>query len=104
MQESSNTVAIFIVKQNMQILKQCSSNVVIAGQLLTFTNTISNLGNAANTNVVFTDLIPEETAFVEGSVKIIDVEQPDYNPAEGFSLDNLSPQDKVIVIFEVTII
>lgn len=104
LQESSNTVAIFIVKQNMKILKQCSSNVAIKGQLLTFTNTISNLGNTANTNIVFTDSIPEGTTFVEGSVKINDVEQPDYNPADGFSLDNLSPQDKFIVTFEVTII
>lgn len=48
--------------------------------------------------LLYADLIPEGTTFVEGSVKIDEVEY-----STGFALDELQPSASVTVKFDVTI-
>ncbi|MGN1200790.1 MAG: hypothetical protein ACI4R8_00800 [Candidatus Caccovivens sp.] len=101
--ENSNTVTINIVANKIVIEKTSSASAVISGQTLTFHNVIKNEGSFANTDLFFTDPIPEGTTFVEGSVKIDDVEQPDYDPATGFALEELQPGGSITVTFDVMV-
>ena len=55
------------------------------------------------TNLLFSDVIPANTTFVENSVKIDNVQQLSYNPETGFSLPNLAVNASVVVEFDVTV-
>ena len=55
------------------------------------------------TNLLFSDVIPANTTFVENSVKIDNVQQLGYNPKTGFSLPNLAVNASVVVEFDVTV-
>ncbi|MGN1222018.1 MAG: hypothetical protein ACI4TT_02150 [Christensenellales bacterium] len=101
--EDSNTVTINIVTNKVTIIKTSNVSAVISGQTITYQNVIKNEGTYTNSNLFFTDPIPEGTTFVEGSVKIDDVEQPDYNPATGFDLDELPEGASVTITFDVTV-
>lgn len=102
--ENSNEVNVTVNKIKITIAKTSDKSGVIKGQKLLFQNVVKNEGNIENTDVTFTDPIPEGTQFVEDSVKIDNVAKPGYNPQTGFKLDDLAPNSEVTITFEVTIL
>jgi uncharacterized repeat protein (TIGR01451 family) len=57
-------------KAVLRATKTVSPLVIAAGQKLTYTITVENLGNLAATNVKFVDPIPTGTTYVAGSAKL----------------------------------
>lgn len=101
--ETSNIVEISIKTESITIEKTSTKSVVIKGQTLTFQNVVKNNGNLTNTEVVFKDDIPEGTTFVENSVYIDNENKVGYDPAVGFSLEDLTPGAVVTILFDVTV-
>ena len=101
--ENTNEVEIEIVSNKMNIQKSVNKTSAINGDILHYTNTITNNGSLEKTNVIFVDNIPTGTTFVSGSVKINGIPQLDYNPNIGFTLPNMSAGDVVIVEFDVKV-
>lgn len=101
--EDTSEISISLLSNKIKIEKTSNASAVVSGQTLTYQNIITNEGSLTNTELFFTDPIPEGTTFVEGSVKIDDVEQPDYDPATGFALDDLDVGGSVKITFDVTI-
>lgn len=101
--EKSNAVELTVSYNQIVIEKTSNVTAVISGQTLTFQNVIKNLGNIKNTEVVFTDDIPQGTQFVENSVTIDGEKKEGLNPATGISLNDLDPNAVITVTFNVTV-
>lgn len=101
---SSNEMTVFILENEVLLLKSADKTYVKSGEEVTFTIKISNIGTLTNTNVVFFDPIPEGATFVAGSVKIDGVENSSADPQSGISLKDLSAGAEMTVEFKVKII
>ncbi|MDO7203731.1 hypothetical protein Q5M85_05685 [Paraclostridium bifermentans] len=58
-----------------------------------------NTGNTILKNLMFTDMIQEESVFNDGSVYVNGVNKPSYNPETGFSLDDIDIGHQTTVSF-----
>lgn len=103
LEEYSNAVTITLTENNITIVKTSDKTAVISGQKLKFQNVIENKGKLKNTNITFKDQLPEDVEFVVGSVMIDGVSQGGSNPTVGFAIQDLEPNEKVTVTFEVTV-
>lgn len=92
-----------VLGNKITMLKTADKAAVKTGDELTYTITITNDGIYDNTEVLFTDPIPDSTTFVVGSVKIDDMTYVGYNPNSGFRLNDLNAGDTIKVEFKVTI-
>ena len=99
----SNELGLKIMDNDVTLLKSANTNAVKLGDTITYSVQISNSGTLTNTNLFFSDPIPDGTTFVENSVKIDGEEQQGFNPATGFSLKDLAPNETIIVEFKVTV-
>lgn len=99
----SNELSIDTLINEIFLLKEADLTAVKAGDTLTYTITISNNGTLTNTELFFTDSIPEGTTFVENSVKIDDVSMENYNPETGFNLKDLNQNESIKVEFKVIV-
>lgn len=100
---TSNTLSIDILDNEIWVSKTANTTAVIAGDELTYTITIQNGGSFKNTNLQFSDPIPDGTTFVDGSVTIDDTPQPTFNPATGFPLADLDINTEITITFKVRI-
>ncbi len=101
--EQSNSLSLNVVNNKISIEKICNKSAVISGDVVTYTNTIQNTGEVANTNIFFKDELLPNMRFVESSVLIDDISYTEYNPITGFSLNNLNAGEKTIVKFNVKV-
>lgn len=102
-QVSSNQISIHILDNQVFLLKTADKTFVKSKDVVTFVITITNNGELENTNITFSDPLPTGISFVDGSVKIDDVEKPDLNPTTGFALPNLVAGGQIKVEFKVNI-
>lgn len=98
---NSNTVSVYIIDADVSIIKSVDKNVVISGEEITYTSVVRNTGSIPLVNFVFKDTIPAGSTFVNGSVKIDNVNYAAYNPEVGFPLANLVPLQSTIIEFKV---
>lgn len=101
--EHANKITISVAENLITITKTSNKTAVISGDTLLFQNVIENKGAYANTEITFKDILPEGTEFVVGSVKVNEVTQAGSNPTVGFKIDDMEPNDKITVTFEVTV-
>lgn len=102
-QINSSEVKVRVLHNNVYVLKSANTTAVKSGDELIYTITISNDGELENTDLFFSDPIPTGTTFVDGSVKVNDIEKAGINPADGFALDDLSPNQTIKVEFKVLV-
>ncbi len=100
---TSNEKEITILENEVYILKECTPSAVVSGNEMTYSFSITNDGTLENTDVFFSDPLPSEVTFVEGSVKIDGAQEASYNPTDGFSLPNIAAGSSVKVEFKVKI-
>ena len=101
--DMSNVLSIEIRTQKMVITKSANKIAVASCQTITFENVIRNEGSLKNTNIMFKDILPAETEFIKGTVKVNDEAKYDYDPVQGFELDDLDPGSQVTVKFDVMV-
>ena len=80
---NSNIVTTSLQNANIISVKSADITFVSIGQFITYTNTLQNIGTVPANNTVFIDNIPEGTIFIEDSLSINNVIQPDTNPENG---------------------
>lgn len=100
---TSNTTTTNIRNINVTNTKSVDKTYATVGDKLTYTSVITNNSNINITDTMFTDLVPNNTTFVSGSVKIGSTAYPDYDPNIGFTLDTITPGSSVTVKFDVTV-
>ncbi|MCC2514908.1 DUF7507 domain-containing protein, partial [Bacillus cereus] len=85
-------------------LKTVDLTSVTIGDILTYTTTLTNIGNADATAVVFTDNIPDGTTFIDGSVLVNNIPQLNANPSVGILVGTIAPNISIPVTFSVTVV
>ncbi|PHA79057.1 DUF7507 domain-containing protein [Bacillus toyonensis] len=99
----TNTTATPIVDATLVLIKNASTNFATIGDTITFTSFVTNTGNTTANNIVFTDTIPNGTAFVPNSFKINGVTIPNANPQNGINIGNLNSNASITLSFQVNI-
>lgn len=105
---SSNIVNTQVNTANIGYLgnftKSVDKSIVQIGDVLTYTLTIANTGTTSATNVVVTDILPNGTAFVPGSITST-VPYSGSNPATGITLTNpIIVGSTVIITYNLTVV
>lgn len=101
-----NCLAIVIdngANPDLKIEKNVDKSVAVKNDILTYTVTIKNTGSLPLTNTEFKDNIPIETTFVNGSVFLNGINQPTFNPINGFTIGDLAPNDELVITFKVQV-
>lgn len=101
--KNSNVYSIEVPHGEIVIVKTSDKTAVIKGQKLLFQSIIKNTGSLQNTDVFFSDDIPQGTTYVPESVKIDNISYPEYDPQVGFSLESINGKSQKIVTFEVLV-
>lgn len=104
LKEQTNKTVIPLVNNKVTIDLSCDQPVAIKGQTVTYTNVIRNEGNYKNSEVVFTNDLPDGLNFVEGSLTIDGTPQQDANPTTGVQLNDLLAGDTITIVFDAEII
>lgn len=99
----SNEVRTYDPYAKIILVKSVDKLYAGVGEILTYSFTATNTGNAAAINTVFTDIIQAEASFVSGSVFVNGINMPDYNPQTGFSLGTLYTGQVVTVQFQIEV-
>ncbi|MED0952815.1 cell surface protein [Bacillus mobilis] len=98
---NSNIVTTSLQNANIISVKSADVTFVSIGQIITYTNTLHNIGTIPANNTVFIDNIPEGTIFIEDSLSINNVIQPGANPENGVTLGTIQPNETVTISFKV---
>lgn len=98
---NSNIVTTSLQNANIISVKSADVTFVSIGQIITYTNTLQNIGSVPANNTVFIDNIPEGTIFIEDSLAINNVIQPGANPENGVTLSTIQPNETVTISFQV---
>ncbi|MGG1147351.1 DUF7507 domain-containing protein [Bacillus wiedmannii] len=101
---TSNTTFVQINDADIVSLKTVDLTSVTIGDILTYTTTLTNIGNADATTVVFIDNIPDGTTFIEGSVLVNNIPQLNANPSTGILVGTIAPNVTIPVTFSVTVV
>lgn len=101
---TSNTTFVQINDADIVSLKTVNSTSVTIGNVLTYTTTLTNIGNTDATAVVFTDNIPDGTTFIDGSVLVNNIPQLNANPSTGILVGTIAPNVSIPVTFSVTVL
>ncbi|WP_242214212.1 DUF11 domain-containing protein [Bacillus cereus group sp. BfR-BA-01383] len=99
----TNTTATPIVDATLVLNKNASTTFATIGDTITFTSSVTNTGNTTANNIVFTDTIPNGTAFIPNSFKINGVTVPNANPQNGINIGNMNSNASVALSFQVNI-
>ncbi|EJP95938.1 DUF7507 domain-containing protein [Bacillus cereus] len=98
---NSNIVTTSLQNANIISVKSADVTFVSIGQIITYTNTLQNIGTVPANNTMFIDNIPEGTIFIEDSLSINNVIQPGANPENGVTLGTIQPNETVTISFQV---
>ncbi|MDG1591917.1 DUF11 domain-containing protein, partial [Bacillus cereus] len=98
---NSNIITTSLQNANIISVKSADVTFVSIGQMITYTNTLQNIGTVPANNTVFIDNIPEGTIFIEDSLAINNVIQPGANPENGVILGTIQPDETVTLSFQV---
>ncbi|QWG27520.1 DUF11 domain-containing protein [Bacillus mycoides] len=104
---TSNPVLVQINEAIIQATKSVDrlfSDIAPGNSFLTYTVLLENIGNTTATNIIFTDLIPNNTVFIEDSVRVGGVLLPGVNPANGIPIGDIIAEDFINVTFRVQVV
>ncbi len=99
----SNTVLVSVSAPNVSMLKSTGSTSVASGDTVTYTVLVSNNGATPINNAVVSDMMPQGTSFITGSVFVNGASVPLANPAIGIPIGTLAPSASATVTFEVMV-
>ena len=101
--QNSNPVSVFILEESINNVKLVDKEVALSGEVLTYTNFITNNGNLNAIDMIFTDQIPAGSTFVENSVTLDGVNLPGENVANGINIGSLNVGQVKVVTFQVLV-
>lgn len=98
---ATNIVTVDILCIELSMIKKADTELLVVGDIVTYTITLKNTGSVTLDNIVLTDEINECASFVENSVTINGVQQIGLDPTVGIPIGTLPPGVSVIVGFSV---
>ncbi|MHA6529455.1 DUF7507 domain-containing protein [Paenibacillus sp. BAC0078] len=99
----SNVLAVPVSAPNVSIVKSVNAIDAVPGDILTFTSVLTSNSIAAVSHVILSDPLPENAAFIPGTVIVGGIPQPLSVPSAGIPIGNMGPGASVAVTFEVRI-
>ncbi|MCM3782714.1 hypothetical protein M3231_06995 [Neobacillus mesonae] len=100
---SSNSVTINVSAPNVTVSKTPNRNTAVMGDIIRYTNFITNNGGATVSNVVLSDSLPPNVSFNPGSVMINGSPNSISSPLSGIPIGSLAPSATATVTFEVNV-
>lgn len=101
--QPSNTVITNVVLGKITSFKTVDKSIATLNDDLTYTITLTNVGNVIDYRVFFQDTPSSGVTFKSGSVKVNGISQPSYNPTTGFNLGDIGVGIVVTVQFIATV-
>ncbi|CAG7651182.1 hypothetical protein PAESOLCIP111_06263 [Paenibacillus solanacearum] len=99
----SNPVVVNVSAPNVSVVKSSSAASAVRGDTVAFTVVITNNGASPINNVIVSDMIPQGTSFITGSVVVNGTAMPLATPASGIPIGALAPGASATVTFEVMV-
>lgn len=105
---NTNTVHTLISKpiidiSDLGLVKYVDKKYANILDILTYTIALTNTGNTPANNVILTDTIPNDTAFVENSVLLNGLPMPGVSPQLGIYISSISPGETSTITFNVVV-
>lgn len=100
---TSNPVSTQINSGEIVAVKSVDKNFATTGDTLSYTISLSNPGNVASQNVLFTDILPEGTSFISGTLIKDSSTQQIGNPANSITVGDINPGETVNILFQVLV-
>lgn len=102
--QNSNTVTTNVVLVKLNVVKAVDKTIATIGDVLTYSVTLTNVGNVIDYDVFFQDTPSSGVTFLAGSVKVNNISQPNYDPTVGISLGDIGIGNVVTVEFKATVV
>jgi uncharacterized repeat protein (TIGR01451 family) len=99
----SNTLSVPVSAPNVSVIKSVNATDAVTGDILTFTSVLTNNSIATVSNIILSDPLPENAAFIPGTVIVGGITQPLAVPSAGIPIGSLGPGATATVTFEVRI-
>ncbi|WP_440961802.1 DUF7507 domain-containing protein [Paenibacillus nitricinens] len=99
----SNTLSVPVSAPNVSVIKSVNATDAVTGDILTFTSVLTNNSIATVSNIILSDPLPENAAFIPGTVIVGGITQPLAVPSAGIPIGSLGPGGTATVTFEVRI-
>ncbi|WP_449601318.1 DUF7507 domain-containing protein [Paenibacillus sp. Marseille-Q9583] len=99
----SNTLSVPVSAPNVSVVKSVNAATAVTGDILTFTSVLTNNSIATVSNIILSDPLPENAAFIPGTVIVNGITQPLAVPSAGILIGSLGPGATATVTFEVRI-
>ncbi|WNS46474.1 isopeptide-forming domain-containing fimbrial protein [Paenibacillus sp. MMS20-IR301] len=99
----SNTLTVPVSAPNVSIVKSVNAIDAVTGDILTYTSVLTNNSITSVSNIILSDPLPENVAFIPGTVIVGGVSRPQAVPSAGIPIGSLAQGASVAVTFEVRI-
>ncbi|MGL4847452.1 MAG: DUF11 domain-containing protein, partial [Clostridium sp.] len=99
--QTSNIVNFIYEYVKTSIVKSVDKLYATRGDILTYTFSIGNTGNAPAINVILQDTVPFGTSFVSGSIFLNDVQVP--STPSYINIGNINPNEIKTLTFKILV-
>ncbi|TCJ83740.1 UNVERIFIED_ORG: putative repeat protein (TIGR01451 family) [Bacillus cereus] len=100
---SSNSVSTQINAGEIALVKSVDKAFATIGDTISYTITLSNPGNVTSQNIIFTDILPDGTTFISGTLVNDSGAQQIGNPGNGIQIGNINPGSTVAITINVLV-
>ncbi|MDA2760989.1 cell surface protein, partial [Bacillus cereus group sp. Bc005] len=100
---TSNSVSTQINSGEIVAIKSVDKTFATIGDTISYTITLSNPGNVTSQNIIFTDTLPDGTAFISGTLTNDSGTQQIGNPSNGIQIGNINPNGTAVITLNVLV-
>lgn len=100
---SSNTVSIPVSAPNISLVKIANTTEAALNDVITYSITVRNNGSGTVSSIILSDITPEGTSFVTGSVRINNVSVSTAVPSSGITIGPLASQTAAVVTYQLKV-
>lgn len=98
---NSNIISVLIINPKLEIKISSDKSIIDVGDTLTYTISITNIGNILAENILITNTIPNTTSYIDKSLTINGVARTDIDLSSPLDIGNLDIQDSMYFAFKV---
>ncbi|MGL5347274.1 MAG: DUF7507 domain-containing protein, partial [Peptostreptococcaceae bacterium] len=99
---TTNIVTTTVNNATLNLVKSVDKTLAIVGELVTYTITVTNSGSTAANPAVITDIVPNGTSYVAGTLKVDGVSNPG-DPNTGINVGPIAAGITKTIVFTVKI-